>query len=55
MKKHETYKRNNNTDMQKQNKKTNKIDTPGPHNGYKYKSLFIIIKSAMNVLVFKIR
>ena len=28
MKKHETNKRNNNTDMQKQNKKTNKIDTP---------------------------
>ena len=56
MKKHETYKRNNNTDMQKQNKNTNKIaDRHSPHNGYKYKSLFIIIKSAMNVLVFKIR
>ena len=36
--------------MQKQ-----KQDRHSPHDGYKYKSLFIIIKSAMNVLVFKIR
>lgn len=42
MKKHETYKRKNNINMQKQNKQTRMIDTP-PHNGYKYKSLFIII------------
>ena len=41
MEKHETYKRNNKTDMQKHNK--NKQERHSPHNGYKYKSLFIII------------
>ena len=38
MKKHETYKRNNNRHAKNKTKRGH-----SPHNGYKYKSLFIII------------